>query len=136
VLSELKAIHSELREAIAALEAIVERPAPEDGPLSAARLNLSRLSSRRRVMIENRIYPLLQDIGPADAERVCELRLETARLMVQSSQHIGRWTMRAILADWSGYQRASAEIRRGMIRRIQHESAVLYPLLEARQAAA
>ena len=136
MLSELKAIHAELREAIAALEAIVERPAPDDELLSAARLKLSRLSRRRRSMIECSIYPLLHDVGAHDAARIADLRLEGARMMVQSSEHIGRWTMREICADWPGYQRASAEMRRSMIRRIQCEAATLYPLLEAHQAAA
>lgn len=136
MLTELKAIHAELREAIAALEMLVERPAPADGPLSAARLRLSRLSSRRRSMIECSIYPMLHDVGPNDAARIADLRLETARLLVCSSEHIGRWTMREICADWAGYQRASSDMRRTMIRRIQREAAILYPLLEGRQAAA
>jgi len=131
VLNELKAIHAELREAIATLESVVSRPAPDDEALSAARLRLSRLSSRRRMMIENCISPLLIHAAPEDARRIADLRLETAALRVQSCQHIGRWTMRAICADWAGYQRASADMRRAMIRRIQREAALLYPLLEA-----
>lgn len=136
VLTQLKALHAELREAIGALEAVVARPTFDDAAVSAARLRLSRLSSRRRSMIECSIFPLLHDVAPVDATRIADLRLETAKLLVQSSEHIGRWTMREIAADWSGYQRASAEMRRSMIRRIQREAAVLYPLLEARQTAA
>lgn len=134
MLNELKAIHAELREAIATLESVVSRPAPDDAALSAARLRLTRLSSRRRALIENCLCPLLTDIGPEDARRIADLRLETATLLVQSSQHIGHWTIRAIHADWAGYQRASAEMRRAMLRRIQREAALLYPLLEARPA--
>ena len=87
-------------------------------------------------MIECTIYPLLHDVGPYEAARIADLRLEASQLMVQSSEHIGQWTMRGICADWPGYQRASAEMRRNMIRRIQREAAILYPLLEAHQAAA
>lgn len=136
MLNELKAIHAELREAISALEAVVGRSAPDDAALSTARLKLSRMSSRRRSMIECSILPSLHNVDADNAARIADLRLETARLLVQSSEHIGRWTMREITADWAGYQRASAEMRRNMIRRIQREAAVLYPLLEAGQAAA
>lgn len=138
MLTELKAIHDELREAIATLESVASRPAPDDAALSAARLHLSRLSRRRRTLIESAIYPLLTDLAPEDARRIADLRLETATLLVESSQHIGRWTMRAIGADWAGYQHESAEMRRAMLRRIRREAMLLYPLIEAlaaRQAA-
>jgi len=132
VLNQLKAVHAELRDGIAALESVVVRPAPDDEPLSVARLRLSRLSSRRRTMIETQIYPLLTSLSPEEARQVNALRFETAELLVRSSRHIGKWTVRAIWADWAGYQRASAEMRRSMLRRIQREAAILYPLLEAR----
>jgi hypothetical protein len=134
VLNQLKTVHAELREAIAALESVVTRPAPDDEALSGARLRLSRLSSRRRTMIETQIYPLLTGLSPEEAQRVGDLRFETAELLVRSSRHIGQWTVRAIWADWPGYQLASAEMRRSMLHRIQREAAILYPLLEARIA--
>lgn len=83
-------------------------------------------------MIESSIYPLLHDIAPDDTRRIADLRLETSALLVQSTHHIGAWTLRAILADWPGYQRASAEMRACMLRRIQREATILYPLLESR----
>jgi hypothetical protein len=136
MLHDLKAIHAELRHAIAELESILSRPAPQDELLSAARLRLSRLSSRRRSMIECQIFPLLHDVASEPARQIADLRLETASLLVKSSQHIGQWTMRAIAADWSGYQRASADMRASMLDRIRREAAILYPLLEARAVAA
>jgi hypothetical protein len=134
VLTLLKDIHAELREAIKALEVAVSGPTPDRETLSAARLRLTRLSSRRRTMIEGSILPLLRDLSPDQEQRIADLRLETARLVAESSKHIGHWTMRTICADWEGYQRASALMRRSMIRRIQQEAAVLYPLLEAKEA--
>ena len=132
MLTQLKAVHAELREAIAGLEAVVSQPAPDREPLSAARLRLSKASSRRRSMIECSIYPLLHDLPPHEADKIANLRLEMAALMVQSSEHIGRWTIRAICEDWGGYQKASAAMRRSMLKRIEHEGAVLYPLLQAK----
>lgn len=136
MLSQLKIVHAELRDAIAALEAVLAHPVPDDAAVAAARLRLSRISRQRRSLIECTILPLLHDLPPAAAAEIAELRLETARLLVQSSSHIGAWTMRAIMTDWAGYQRASAEMRRAMLRRIDREARLLYPLLEARAAAA
>jgi len=132
VLTQLKAVHAELREAIAGLEALVSQPSPDCETLSAARLSLKKASSRRRSLIECSIYPLLHDAPPEEAEKIANLRLEMATLMVRSSEHIGRWTVRAICDDWAGYQKASAAMRRSMLQRIDHEAAVLYPLLQAK----
>jgi hypothetical protein len=132
VLTELKDIHSQLRDAIAELAAVVTRSERDDEALTAARLKLTRLSRRRRSFIDCSIFPQLLDVPAADAARLEELRLEAARLAVQSSNHIGQWTMRSITADWAGYQRASAAMRASMLKRIEREAAILYPLLEIR----
>jgi hypothetical protein len=132
VLTELKAIHDQLREAIAELAAVVTQPEMNDAALTAARLKLTRMSRRRRSLIDSSIYPLLYDLPAAEAVGLEELRLEAGRLAAQSSDHIGRWTMRTITADWPGYQRASAAMRASMLKRIEREAAILYPLLETR----
>ena len=132
MLTQLKAVHAELREAIAGLEAVVSQPSPDRETLSAARLRLSRASSRRRSMIECSVYPLLHDVPPEEAAKIANLRLEMATLMVQSSEHIGRWTVQSICADWAGYQKASAAMRRSMLKRIEQEVTVLYPLIQAK----
>jgi len=135
LLSELKAIHAELREAIAELAAIVSQTVPDEEALSRTRLKLTRLSRRRSALIRSATFPDPHDA--AITAQLDDLRLEATNLMVKSSEHITRWTTRAILADWAGYQRASAEMRKSMLRRIEREVALLYPLLEgkARQSA-
>ena len=130
MLSELKAIHAELREAITELAAIVSATAPDEEALSRTRLKLTRLSRRRSALIRSADFP--QPGDAAVAARLNDLRLEATELMVKSSEHITRWTTRAILADWAGYQRASAEMRKSMLRRIEREAALLYPLLEGK----
>lgn len=134
MLSKLQAIHSELTQAIATLAGIVTAREADIVALSAARLKLSRTSGRRRFLIECEICPLLHDVAPDDARNLSNLRRENAHLLVQSSEHIGRWTMRAIAADWPGYQRASAQIRARMLKRIAEEAAILYPLLKQHEA--
>lgn len=138
VLNQLKALHAELRLAIAALAVEAAKSEPDQDRLPAVRLKLTRLSGRRKSLIECSIAPLLHDAAPEDARRIADLRYESAGIAVATSTHIARWTTRQILADWSGYQRASADMRRAMLRRIDQEAAVFYPLLEtdsARQAA-
>ena len=138
MLSQLKALHAELRLAIAALAVEVAKSEPDHDRLPAARLKLTRLSGRRKSLIECSIAPILHNAPTEDARRIADLRYESAAIAVGTSEHIARWTTRTIVADWSGYQRASADMRRAMLRRIDQEAAVFYPLLEtesARQAA-
>jgi hypothetical protein len=134
VLSQLKALHAELRQAIAELAIEAAKSEPDQGRLPAARLKLTRLSGRRKSMIECSIAPLLHDAAAEDARRIADLRYEASGIAVATSTHIARWTTRQIVADWPGYQRASADMRRAMLRRIDQEAAVFYPLLEAESA--
>ena len=136
MLSQLVAIHAELRAAIAALEIVLSPLLPDDEAASGARLRLSRVSSRRYSLIQCQIYPSLHDVSAEDARKIADLQTQTAALLVQSSEHIGQWTRRAIGADWPGYKRASARMRSDMLGRIADESAILYPLLKAKTARA
>lgn len=128
MLTNLKTAHAELHAAIAELEAETQRYEPEEGSLAAARLKLTRASSRRRALIDQ-IIPTLRDLSPEQKSRVQDLRRTASDIAVQSSRHIGDWTMRAILADWQGYRRASKAMRNAMQQRIAEESSLLYPLL-------
>ena len=132
MLTKLKSAHAELLEGIEALGAETRRPEPIEATLSAARLKLTRASSRRKALIEHTIIPSLRALSPEDARRVEDLRRSAGEIALESSRHIGSWTMRAILADWMGYRRASKAMRAAMLRRITEEKAVLYPLLGGR----
>jgi len=132
VFTKLKDAHAELRAAIAELETETRRFEPDEATLSATRLKLTRASSRRRMLIDQEIFPTLRDLPPDQKSRVDDLRRTASEIAVQSSRHIGDWTMRAILADWQGYRRASKAMRDAMLQRIAEESAVLYPLLGGR----
>jgi len=129
VLTKLKAAHAELRVAITELETETRRFEPDEASLSAARLKLTRASSRRRALIDQEIFPTLRDLTPEQKDRIDGLRRTASEVAVLSSRHIGDWTMRAILADWQGYRRASKTMRSAMLQRIGEEGAILYPLL-------
>ena len=132
MLGELRCIHGLLREAIAELAAVASNSVLDEAPLSTARLRLSRASRNRRSLILGSIAPLLHDVPAPKAADVAALVLEDSRLMINSSEHVRRWTMSGIRDDWTGYQRASAEMRASMLKRIDREAAVLYPLLESK----
>jgi len=132
VFTKLKSAHADLRTAIAELETETQRFEPVEASLSAARLKLTRASSRRRMLIDQEIFPILRDLPPEQKSRVEDLRRTASEIAVQSSRHIGDWTMRAILADWQGYRLASKAMRSAMLQRIAEESAILYPLLGGR----
>jgi hypothetical protein len=122
-----------LRAALAELESETRRSVPDEGALSATRLKLTRISGRRRALIDCKIGPTLHDVSVEDLRRLGALRRAAAEMAALSSQHIGRWTMRAILADWDGYRRESNVMRNTMLQRIDEESAIIYPLLTARR---
>lgn len=131
MLIELKNLHRELLASIAALEALVEAAAPDPVRLPIVRANLVNASARRRRWIDNHIYPQLRrQLSPEDAEHLDALQQDNVALRARSVRHVAAWTNEAILADWPGYCRASAEMTFSMRRRIAVEQALLYPLLD------
>jgi len=132
MLAELKCVHGELRSAIAALADLLSRAEPDDEALPAVRLRIARASRRQRSLIESGVFPLLHDVSPIDARAISDLSLETAAQSVKYSEHIGRWTRGAVCADWAGYQRASKDLAREMLRLAEREAAILYPLLQTK----
>jgi len=134
VLSQLKALHIDLRLTIAELAVEVAKSEPDHDRLSAVRLKLTRLSGRRKSLIECSITPHLRNVSPEDARRIADLRHDASGIAVATSDHIARWTTRQIAADWPGYRRASAVMRAAMLKRIDQEAAVFYPLLESKTA--
>src|SRR3954469_16808225 len=110
MLAELMSVHAELRDQIAALAALASQPHPDMTLVSAARLRLTRLSRRRYSLIQCTIVPSLHDLASDDARALSDLCLEAAAQAVQSAEHICRWTIGAIEAEWPAYQRASTQM--------------------------
>jgi hypothetical protein len=135
MLAELKAAHDDVLRAIDALADEVARPAPGDA-LPAVRLALSKASRRRRSLLQCAILPALHDLDPENGRAVDGLRRQLADDLVTSSEHVGRWTLAQVQADWLGYRKASDAMRAHMRQRIEAEAALLAPLLAARTARA
>ena len=129
--AELEQAHSQLLAQLDALEELVRGPVPTAGALSAARYQLTRVSRKRRKLLEERVFPMLLDrLEGAAADRIRTLRDSTSTAVADSAKHIHRWSTDEILDDWSGYRTASASMRRQMRERVMQEQRMLYPLLD------
>lgn len=135
MLTQLKTIDDELRQGIAELAALVSQSAADEEALSKLRIRLARLIGRRRAFIQCTILPTLHDISPSCIAQLADLRLDAAAWAVEFSEHISRWTRRAIRADPAGYKAASRQVRNSMLCRMDRDAAMLYPLIERRTGA-
>ena len=136
MLIQLQTIDGDLRQGVQELAALMSLPAPDDEALSRTRLKVARLSGRRRALIQCTILPHLQSMSCANTAQLADLRTEAAAWSVRFSNHIARWTARAIRTDWTGYQAASVEMRRSILKQIEREAAIIYPLLDAKTGSA
>lgn len=136
MLSQLKHAHAQMRETIAELASVLSEPHPDVQALSRTRMKLTRVSGQWRTLVQCVILPELNDIPPDRTHQLDALRREAAAFAIRKSDHIAHWSIRATEADIAGYQRASAEMRRSLLGRIDREAAILYPLLEGKAAAA
>jgi len=78
------------------------------------------------------VLPELTDLTPDQVRLLAELRRESAELAVTKAEHIARWTTRVTEGDIAGYRRASAEMRRLLLARLDREAAIFYPLIHAK----
>lgn len=136
MLTQLKDVHEEMRAIIAELANVLSATERDFQALARTRMKLTRTSGKWRTLVQCEILPQLNDVSPDLARQIADLRRESAEFGVKKSQHLARWSARAAEEDIAGYMRASAEMRRLLIGRIDREAALFYPLLEAKAAAA
>jgi hypothetical protein len=129
MLVELKRAHEELLGYIADLELVIATDLQASN-IARVRLQLSKASTRRRVIVTEAIRRLAINANAEEARRLQLLRENDASILAATSSHVGQWSIDAILTDWAGYQVASAKMRKSMLERIATEKMVLYPLLE------
>jgi hypothetical protein len=129
-MSELSQLHDELASAIADLAAVTARDAPDEAALASVRYKLTRTSTARRRLVETLCAKFAPHVLPPQAEQLRALQGDTGALRANSSRHIADWSPRDIVKNWRGYCEASAVMRAGMLKQIEREKALLYPLLE------
>ena len=130
MLAELRRAHADLLACIEELEQLAREDAPDRARLAKIRWKLSRASGARRKLVAAAHAQLSTALSGPDRERLATLMEEGAQSVAQSSHHVGRWTVDAIMVDWDGYRAASEAMRRTMRARIRSEQRALYPLLE------
>lgn len=135
MLGQLKDVHAEMRAAIAELADVLSTRELDFQALAKTRMRLTRASGKWRTLVQCEILPRLNDVSPELNRQIADMRRESAEFGVKKSQHIARWSARAAEADPAGYMRASSEMRRLLLGRLDREAALFYPLLEAKAAA-
>lgn len=128
-ISDLRTLHDELVETLGLLAELTSQPSPDEAALGTVRYRLSRISGARRKLVNALCDTLAVTAPAADALRVRELRDANMALFHHSTGHVGSWSLRDIMKDWSGYRAASVGMRRAMFVQIDAEKATLYPLL-------
>jgi hypothetical protein len=129
VLAELKALQRDLDRAIAAFEAIVTGPLPDETVFAPIRLRLTRVSARKQMFLQTHIYPMLAGLSEVEKFEVQRFRREGAAQLQRAAEHVTVWTMERIVRDWGGFQGMSALVRAAMWQNQNEESRILYPLI-------
>lgn len=131
LLRELRRVHAELIGAISALDVLLCRELADRRSFADVRLRLMQASGEKLKLIETAIYPHLErSVSAFDKALLEQLRKESFSLRAESTRHVAAWSPDKIFENWSGYSRASADMRTAMRRRVEKEKTVLYPLLQ------
>lgn len=128
-LARLRAAHDEITFRLNVLASVFSAGGPADSDYVAARWHLTKASRARWLLLSSEIFPLLKD-GGAWSQEIAALFDDGAVQQEASIRHVGRWPLRAAIADWDDYRAASDGIRAAMRARIEREARVLYPALE------
>jgi len=129
ILADLQNAHIRLITAIKDLAKITGRPCSDKVEYSTVRFRVSEASLARRITFRAACNYLLPIASPADQQTISRLRSADADLAKCASQHVQRWTTATIDTDWAGYCVSSIEMRSALLKQIELERSMLYPLL-------
>ncbi|WP_303541294.1 hypothetical protein [Sphingomonas natans] len=87
-------------------------------------MNLARASRRRAILIDQ----LTRAVASVHQPTFTSLQHNLQKARLASADHIGRWTVGRIEADWHGYRSASPRMREAMIRQIADEAEIIFKL--------
>lgn len=130
MLRKLKLLHAQILASLDEMESLTKQSDPPIDRLPAVRLALTRASRNRAALLDRLHGQLVQRASPKQRADLEALKGAANDNLILSSQHIGLWTVREIVARWSDYCAASKEMRAAMRRRISREAEVIYPLLD------
>jgi hypothetical protein len=124
----LTILHHEIRDLIGRLAVETAKAAPDMGAITAIRMKLTAASRRRATLLEDGLVQA-RAVGSDDLKILEPVVSVTREARLKSGAHIGKWTLRAIEADWDGYRRDSAGLRAAMLRQLDLEAQNLDPWL-------
>lgn len=129
MLAEIKAIHKDLLTAMSELDQLTSAPAPDQIAVAAARARLGRASGKRRALFDKATNHVANTANARDAQKLRELRDLNAAQLEASTNHIGAWGLRHLVADWPEYVRTAAPMRQSMRDLIAADRDILFPML-------
>lgn len=112
-------------------------PAPDPAALSRGRWLISNASRQRVAWLAIAVHPVaerLADSPGAAAWRAVEHDAPAHRQRI--SGFLSRWTMEAVIGDWSGYCRSGAELHRDITHSFQAEEQAVRLLAAEMEASA
>ena len=127
--SEYKRAYEQMLAALAALDELSLDATPNQLRVSHTRLRITRASHEIRAVFQKIMSILSESASPTLARKVELLVQMHVELRQASRRHIGTWTQAQAQADWPGYCRASAELRRRWRETMDRERQLLHPLL-------
>lgn len=125
----LVAVHAQVKAALIALEALTARESVDSQCLARVRFQLSQASAARRSVISQVCSHLLPAVPASAAAAIRNLQAAEREYTLASRAHIERWSLAAILSNWSDYAAASQKMRWLLRRRLRLESNLLHPLM-------
>ena len=129
-LADLRQSHRDLLAQIQRLEAMSYEAEPDRTALTTLRWKLGQASLARR-LLSSRICAYFESrCDPEEAKALQSLRNADREMLRKSAAHLGKWTARTIVRDWTGYCRDGRAMRRRAHDHVALEQRVLYPLLE------
>jgi hypothetical protein len=129
MLSELRSLHREIQSLLDEMDDLTSQSEPPLARLPVVRLALTRASRRRHKLLDGIYDQLIGSGSPRDRVALHTLRAEGRTALIASMEHIGRWSLPAVAANWNDYRSASATVRSAMRSRIKQEVAIVYPAL-------
>lgn len=130
MLGQLKLLHAQMLACLDELESLTKQSDPPMDRLPAVRLALTRASRNRTALLDRLHGQVVMLAAPKHKKELEALKGEANDSLILSSQHIGLWTLREIVARWPDYCAASKDLRAAMRRRISREAELIYPLLD------
>lgn len=131
-LGELQSIHENLVAWMWALDELTGQAHPQLGRLQAVRWFLGKARRDRRIILEQLYAVLIPTLEPGQQGDVERVRMLTFETLAAGSNHVAKWSIEAIEANWTGYRDETRKVRDLWLKAIEQEKLVLYPLLHPR----